>query len=79
MPLQEFASFHWDDHTRKGAAGGGVAALAFGLLDGFDEYTGISAQLSILRYRQDRLLDIVYYGRGYLGDQHYSTESHISG
>ena len=47
MPLLEYASFYWGEHTRKGMTDN-VKILALRLLDKFDEH--ISAQLISKRY-----------------------------
>jgi len=50
MPLLEYASFYWGEHTRRGMTQN-VKALALRLLDRFEEH--ISAQLLLLRYSCD--------------------------
>lgn len=62
MLLKDSSYFYCDDRQHGG--GRSVGALAARFLDGFDGHTGISTQLLILRYKQDRLLGIVYCGRG---------------
>ena len=52
MPLLEYASYYWGDHTRRGMTEN-VKILALRLLDKFDEH--ISAQLLLLRYNQGRI------------------------
>ena len=49
MPLLEYASYYWGEHTRKGMTEN-VKMLALRLLDEFDEH--ISAQLISLRYNR---------------------------
>ena len=51
MPLLEYASYYWGEHTRKGMTEN-VQLLALKLLDRFDEH--ISAHLLLLRYNQTR-------------------------
>ena len=51
MPLLEYASYYWGEHTKKGMTED-VKILALRLLDKFDEH--ISAQLLSLRYNGDR-------------------------
>jgi len=51
MPLLEYASYYWGEHTRKGVTED-VKSLALRLLDRFDEH--ISAQLLLLRYNRTR-------------------------
>ena len=51
MPLLEYASYYWGEHTRKGITNN-VKKLALRLLDKFDEH--ISAQLILLRHKQTR-------------------------
>jgi len=51
MPLLEYASYYWGEHTRKGMTEN-VQLLALKLLDRFDEH--ISAHLLLLRYNQKR-------------------------
>ena len=50
MPLLEYASYYWGEHTRKGKTEN-VKILALRLLDKFDEH--ISAQLITLRYKRN--------------------------
>ena len=52
MPLLEYASYYWGEHTGRGMTEN-VKILALGLLDKFDEH--ISAQILLLRYNQDRI------------------------
>ena len=47
MPLLEYASYYWGEHTRRGVTEN-VKLLALRLLDRFDEH--ISAQLLLLHY-----------------------------
>ena len=51
MPLLEYASYYWGEHTRKGMTEN-VKMLALRLLDKFDEH--ISAQLLLLRYNRHK-------------------------
>ena len=51
MPLLEYASYYWGEHTRKGLTEN-VKMLALRLLDKFDEH--ISAQLILLRYDKNK-------------------------
>ena len=51
MPLLEYASHYWGDHTRMGVTEN-VKTLALRLLDKFDEH--ISAQLLLLRYEENK-------------------------
>ena len=51
MPLLEYASCYWGDHTRKGMTED-VKALALKLLSRFDGH--ISARLMLLHYNDDR-------------------------
>jgi len=51
MPLLEYASYYWGEHTRKGMTEN-VQLLALKLLDRFDEH--ISAHLLLLHYNQTR-------------------------
>ena len=51
MPLLEYASCYWIEHTRKGIAGE-VKTLALQLLSRFDGH--ISANLLLLRHNKDR-------------------------
>ena len=53
MPLLEYASFYWGEHTRKGVTEN-VKILALRLLDKFNEH--ISAQLILLRYQKNKSL-----------------------
>jgi len=50
MPLLEYASFYWGEHTRRGITEN-VKILALRLLDRFDEH--ISAQLLLLNSNRD--------------------------
>ena len=52
MPFLEYASYHWGEHTRRGATEN-VKRLARRLLDRFDEH--ISAQLLLIYRRPFRL------------------------
>ena len=49
MPLLEYASYYWGEHTKKGMTEN-VKMLALRLLDKFEEH--ISAQLILLRYKK---------------------------
>ena len=51
MPLLEYASYYWGEHTRKGMTEN-AKVLALGLLKKFDEH--ISAQLLLLRHNRTR-------------------------
>jgi len=51
MPLLEYASYYWAEHTKKGMTEN-VKLLALKLLDRFDEH--ISAHLLLLRYNQTK-------------------------
>ena len=51
MPLLEYASYYWGEHTKKGMTEN-VKKLALRLLDKFDEH--ISAQLISLRHNRSR-------------------------
>ena len=55
MPLLEYASLYWGEHTRMGMTEN-VKALALRLLDRFDEH--ISAQLLLLHHRCDIYLGL---------------------
>jgi len=61
MPLLEYASFYWGEHTRRGMTEN-VKALALRLLDRFDEH--ISAHLLLLRYSCDIYLGQYSIARG---------------
>jgi len=51
IPLLEYASYYWREHTRKGLTEN-VKILALRLLSGFDRH--ISAKLLLLRHNRDR-------------------------
>jgi len=61
MPLLEYASYYWGEHTRKEMTEN-VKILALMLLDKFDEH--LSAQLLLLRYNQDRISGPYFHGLG---------------
>jgi len=61
VPLLEYASYYWGEHTRKGMTEN-VKLLALRLLDRFDEH--ISAQLLLLHYDQDRISGPDFHGLG---------------
>jgi len=61
MPLLEYASYYWGEHTRKGMKGN-VKSLALRLLDRFDEH--ISAHLLLLRYNHDRISGPYFHESG---------------
>ena len=64
MPLLEYASYYWGEHTRRGMTEN-VKLLALRLLDRFDKH--ISAQLLLLRYDQDTISGPYFRGLGPTG------------
>ena len=57
MPFLEYASCYWGGHARMGMTEN-AKILALRLLDRFDEH--ISAQLQLLRYESESILDLYF-------------------